>query len=101
MMDELRRLLGEGFRVHAGSWGAPHQFQGRAPSAAALRAAVEAAPASHWCGFQLYYAMTELEVMATSGVDLIEMMMAVFDEVTPVMNLCMQVPLGDAPRTEP
>jgi hypothetical protein len=32
-------------------------------------------------------------VHRSSGVDLIESMMAVFEEVTPAMNLCMQIQL--------
>jgi hypothetical protein len=37
--------------------------------------------------------MTESEVRASTGLDLVEAMLAVFREVTPVMNLCMQVRL--------
>lgn len=42
-------------------------------------------------GYQLYYAMTEPEVRKTTGLDLFEAVIAVFDEVTPAMNLCMQI----------
>jgi hypothetical protein len=52
----------------------------------------QAAPAS-WAGFQVYYAMTEKEIRSSSGVDLIEAMMAIFDEVTLAMNQCMQIRL--------
>ena len=31
----------------------------------------------------------------SSGVDLIESMMAIFEEVTPAMNLCMQIRLDE------
>jgi hypothetical protein len=37
--------------------------------------------------------MTESEVRASTGLDLVEAMLAVFREVTPAMNLCMQVQL--------
>jgi len=37
--------------------------------------------------------MPEKEVRSSSGVDLVESMMAIFDEVTPAMNLCMQIRL--------
>jgi hypothetical protein len=37
--------------------------------------------------------MSEKEVKSSSGVDLVESMMAIFEEVTPTMNLCMQVQL--------
>jgi len=37
--------------------------------------------------------MTEDEVRNSSGVDLVESMMAIFEEVVPAMNLCMQIQL--------
>jgi hypothetical protein len=37
--------------------------------------------------------MPEEEVRESSGIDLIESMMAIFEEVTPAMNLCMQIQL--------
>ena len=49
----------------------------------------------HWAGFQLYYPMPESEVQSTTGVDLVEAMLAVFSEVTPAMNLCMQIQLEE------
>ncbi len=48
--------------------------------------------ATEWGGFQLFWPMPEKEVKATPGPDIIDAVMAVFDEVTPVMNLCMYVP---------
>jgi hypothetical protein len=40
--------------------------------------------------------MSESEVRASSGLDLVESMLAVFDEVAPVMNLCMLIRLENA-----
>ena len=37
--------------------------------------------------------MTEDEVSSATGVDLVESMLAVFSEVTPLMNLTMQIEL--------
>jgi hypothetical protein len=37
--------------------------------------------------------MTEDEVRGTTGADLVESMLAVFGEVTPLMNLTMQIEL--------
>ena len=92
---ELKRLTRDGFMVHAGSWSAPHEYSHKTlPGAAALRRALARAPGNDWCGFQLYYPMTADDVSRMSGPDLIETMMAVFDEVTPAMNLTMQVPLA-------
>lgn len=92
---ELRRLVErEGFRLHAGSWEQPRRYgRGNFPGAARLRRVLHSAPAGEWGGFQVYYIMKEEEVRASTGADLVEAMLAVFSEVTPAMNLCMQVRL--------
>lgn len=92
---ELKRLLKEGFRVHAGSWEAQPQVFTREnyPGAARLRELLGAAPKSHWAGFQVYYSMGEEEVRTSTGLDLVECMLATFEETAPLMNLVMQVPL--------
>ncbi|NWG12432.1 MAG: hypothetical protein HXY20_02725 [Acidobacteria bacterium] len=97
MEKHLRRLvLREGFLCHAGSWEeercriAKKSF----PAMAALRRTLDAAPARHWAGFQIYYPFSEEEVGASTGPDLIEAMLAVFRELTPVMNLCMHVKIA-------
>jgi hypothetical protein len=96
MERELRRLVRrEGFEIFAGSWeGEPASFSKSSfPSMAKLRKILAAAPGNHWAGFQLYYPMSEEEVRASTGLDLVESMLAVFREVTPAMNLTMQVQL--------
>jgi hypothetical protein len=92
---ELKRLVTrEGFRIDAGGWENSY-FVDRSnfPEMAKLKKALTGAAPASWAGFQVYYAMSEKEVHASSGVDLIESMMAIFEEVTPAMNLCMQIPL--------
>jgi len=95
MASELRRLLAEGFRIHAGSWEAePHVYTKRDfPGIRRLRQLLESAPKNRWAGFQVYYTMDEAEVRASGGLDLVESMLATFDETLPVMNLVMQVRL--------
>jgi hypothetical protein len=39
--------------------------------------------------------MSEDEVHASTGLDLVESMLAVFREVTPAMNLCMHIRLTE------
>ena len=88
MERELKRLvLREGFMLYAGSWEEPAYF-GRPdfPGMLKLRRVLEDAPKNRWTGFQ-----AEREVQGSSGVDLVESMLAVFEEVTPVMNLCMEL----------
>ncbi|MEJ2010205.1 MAG: hypothetical protein P8Z30_18960 [Acidobacteriota bacterium] len=96
MEKELKRLvLREGFRIRAGSWEQDPVYLSKARFAGAsgITRALRKAPAGDWAGFQLFYAMDEKEVRSSTGVDLVESMMAVFEEVTPVMNLCMQTRL--------
>lgn len=97
MERRLKRLLGEGFLLFAGSW------EGEAfcyshedfPGVTKLRRILREAPEEGWAGFQVYYAMDEREVQSATGVDLVESMLAVFDEVRPVMNLCMDTQLRE------
>ena len=99
---ELRRLiLREGFNLFAGSWeGELPQFTGENfPGVAKLRRLLKAAPKNKWAGFQLYYPMTEEEVRRSTGIDLVESMLAVFREVTPLMNLTMQTELVEDKAT--
>lgn len=95
MERELKRLLREGFRVAAGSWDAGARDFGQAefPGAGGLRSVLDAAPKGQWAGFQVYYPMTEEEVRGATGCDLVESMLAVFGEVTPAMNFCMDIRL--------
>ncbi len=91
---QLKRLLmREGFRLFAGAWSEDSAEFSKAdfPSMGRLRRALVDAPKNHWAGFQLFYAMSGDEVRGTTGVDLVESMLAVFEEVTPVMNLCMEI----------
>lgn len=93
---ELRRLVvREGFRIRAGSWGDDPVYLSKANYAgtSGITRMLRKAPADDWAGFQLFYAMDQDEVRSSNGVDLVESMMAVFDEVTPVMNRCMQIEL--------
>ncbi len=101
MERELNRLLRrEGFRIRAGAWSEPVNFsKSNWPGAARLRTILrKIREPEDWVFFQLYYAMTEDDVKSSTGVDLIEAMLAVFEEVTPAMNLCMQTRLKLAAR---
>jgi hypothetical protein len=95
MARELKRLVSrEGFLIDAGGWEARKPLgKSNFPSMAKLKKILEDAPGADWAGFQVYYAMREKEVLNSTGIDLVESMMAVFEEVTPAMNLCMQIRL--------
>lgn len=95
MARELKRLVTrEGFRIDAGGWEDSYSVtKNKFPGMAKLKKVLEEAQPAAWAGFQVYYPMPEKEVRSSSGVDLVEAMMAIFDEVTPTMNLCMQIRL--------
>ncbi len=96
MERHLKRLLvREGFRLFAGAWSEESEEFSKAsfPEMRLLRRVLDNAPKNTWAGFQLYYAMNEQDVRSSTGVDLIESMLAIFEEVTPAMNLCMEIEL--------
>lgn len=97
LAHELDRLVRrEGFVLRAGGWGEPAIFtKAGYAGPLALRRALEAAPGNIWAGLQLYYPMSETEVRGTTGPDLVECMLAVYREVVPAMNLCMQIELEE------
>jgi hypothetical protein len=102
MERELERLvLHEGFMLHAGGWEEQAVYFARAgyPGVRKLRKVLESAPKSGWAGFQIFYPMRESEVRGSTGLDLVESMLAVFREVTPAMNLCMQIELAEQSAT--
>lgn len=95
MAQELKRLVvREGFVIDAGNWESREgRVKGKPPNMARLRKMLEDADAKSWAGFQVYYPMQEKEVRSSTGVDLVEAMLAIFREVTPAMNFCMQIQL--------
>jgi hypothetical protein len=92
---ELKRLVArEGFAIDAGGWEDRITFKRNTlPEPEKLRKTLRDAPGDSWAGFQVYYPMGEKDVRAANGVDLIEAMLAVFREVVPAMNQCMQIEL--------
>ena len=95
---ELRRLVvREGFSASVtGPTGAITCTKSSYRSARQIRETARRAPPGQWAGFDLYYPMTEAEVRASSGFDLVQGILGAFAEVIPVMNLCMQVTLARA-----
>jgi hypothetical protein len=102
---ELRRLVArEGFHASfTGRGMAATLTKKDFASAGQLRELARKAPPDAWAGFDLYYPMTEAEVKASTGYELVQGIMGAFAEVVPAMNLCMQAPLlprVGAPRLE-
>ena len=93
---QLQRLVQEdGFRIYCGTRETGTHFDdAHFPSADALKKALLRYEAPDWVVFQLYYPMTPQEVQRSSGSDLVESILAIMQEVAPVMNECMQIPLA-------
>jgi hypothetical protein len=95
MERELERLIKrEDFYLRSGTWSDPATFSAPSwPGASRLRRSLQKIQSTDWGFFQLYYPMREEEVRTATGLDLVEAMLAVFQEVTSAMNLCMQTRL--------
>ena len=91
---ELQRLVCEDdFIVHVGSFGGMTAFDKTDfTGAAAVKRACRAMDDGEWGGMQLYYPMPEKELRATGGRELVDAILAVYEELVPVMNLCMGLP---------
>ena len=89
--SKVEALLEEGFRVRVGAFSEPGEYAEESwDTEEVLRDTVFAE--DEWGGFQLFWPMSEEEVKATPGPELIDAISAVFAEISPVMNLCMYSP---------
>jgi hypothetical protein len=86
--SELRRLVtAEGFTVHVGGAGDGLTIRGRRWSGPGpITRACRKIPAEAWGWFQAYYPIAEKELAAMSGSEIVAAIVAVFDELTPLMN---------------
>jgi hypothetical protein len=93
--EELFRLNGEdGFEIFAGSWEKGKKLAGGGfKGARQLSRLLSGSPDSAWCGFQVYYPFTRKAIREMSGTEASEAILAVFAEVTPLMERCLQTPL--------
>jgi hypothetical protein len=93
---QLRRLVQEdGFQIYCGTRETGTHFDDeRFPSADVMKEALLRYEDPDWVVFQLYYPMTPQEVQGSSGTDLVESILAIMQEVAPVMNECMQIRLA-------
>ncbi len=89
-----RMLLSEGFVAEIGDFEENLILdRGSYSTAIQLARAARRISPERFGGFQLYYPMPERELLGCSGYELVKAVLAVFAEVVPVMNLCMQVTL--------
>jgi hypothetical protein len=97
---ELDRLIRvEGFTANVGgTWDASHSFSGpKWPGPAAVRRACESVPPDAWGWFQVCYPTPEKELAKMDGAEIVATILAIFDEVTPLMNLVMDKPYLKGP----
>jgi hypothetical protein len=99
---ELRRLVTrEGFTVHVGGLGDDGlTIRGRRwGGAAVIGRACRKIPAEAWGWFQCYYAIPEKELLTMNGSEIVAAVIAIFDEVTPLMNrITAEAYLTEKPR---
>ena len=58
-----------------------------------LRKKLKSAPEDEWASFMVYFSMKEDEILQSSGNDIVDSILAIFEEVTPAMKLCIQTAL--------
>ena len=95
LYQRIRRFCRtERFHIFAGSWDSPHEYSpGQFPSRGQLVEALVGIAPGEWSAFQLYYPMKKEEVERTPGDEMVEAIMAIFCELTPIMNEIMSVRL--------
>lgn len=96
METELKRLvLSESFTLQAGSWSSESTYFSKSnfPTMFRLRKKLETASPNDWASFMVYFSMKEDEVLQSSGNDIVDAILAIFEEVTPAMKLCIQTAL--------
>ena len=95
---EFHRLLEkEGFVIELGDWSSNQVFSSaNFQSARQIAAAARAYSKREWVGLQIYYPMPAEEVESCTGFELVQAMFGLFRQVTPAMDACTQVPLGEA-----
>ncbi len=92
----------DGFHIFVGSWAGGREFTAaNFTGLSAIRRTIARAPARQWCGFQLFYPLSEEEIRTMEGRDILEAVLAIFAEVTPILSACWDVRLwpphaGDA-----
>jgi hypothetical protein len=88
----LGGLLREGFRIRVGAFDSLLEYTRTTWDAAACRRRAATFAPTSWGGFQLFWPIPEREVRSTTGSDLIDAVLAVFEELIPVANACMVAP---------
>jgi len=88
------RVMQDGFRIFVGSWAGGREFTAaNFTGLSTIRRVIARAPARAWCGFQLFYPLREEEIRAMDGRDILDAILAIFAEVTPLVSACWDVRL--------
>jgi hypothetical protein len=103
LAEELDRLIRvEGFTANVGgTWEASRTFRGpKWRGVSAVRRACEVIPPEAWGWFQACYSTAEKELKEMDGAEIVATILAIFDEVTPLINLVMDRPYLAGGRKE-
>lgn len=79
----------DGFRIFVGGWAGGREFtMANFSGLSAIRRTIARAPARQWCGFQLFYPLRQEEILTMEGYEIVEAILAIFAEVTPILSAC-------------
>lgn len=92
LQSGLKKLLKEGFKIRVGAFSALYEYDKSDWDPLAVRRKAQRFSKAEWGGFQLFYPFIEKEIKSLKGAEIIQAVAAVFDEVAPVMDLCMYKP---------
>lgn len=82
-------VMHDGFHIFVGSWARGREFTAaNFTDLSAIRRVIARAPAREWCGFQLFYPISQEEIHAMEGREILEAVLAIFSEVTPIVSAC-------------
>ena len=90
--ESLRALFEDGFHVCAGPFSEMDEYTEENWDLKRCLKAMKLREASEWGGFQVFWPTPESELRLMKGHEIIEAIAAVFDEVVPLMQLCMYHP---------
>ena len=85
---EISRLLKDGFRLRIGAFSSMKEYRRSSWNLQDCLRTARNFDAEEWGGFQLFWGIHDRDLRTMSGADIIETILAVFEELVPIANLC-------------